>query len=79
MFKKKTEAYEGVNMEENMNELRKNVRKIVTDVIREYENRLRDASKNNEGVDLLGVNADCMEHVDKLDVFLSEFVARMKK
>ena len=61
-----------------MNELRKQVRAIVTAVIGEYETRLKEAIEANEGIDLLGLNEKCMSHVDRLDSFLSEFEERNK-
>ena len=62
-----------------MNELRKQVRNIVTNVIREYEEVLTDAEKTGEGINLMGLNSKCMSHIDKLDLYLSEFEARRTK
>lgn len=62
-----------------MNELRKQIRSISTNIIKIYEDRLREASEKGEGVDLLGLNAECMEEQDKIDIYLSEFQERIKK
>lgn len=61
-----------------MNELRKKVMEIIKAVVRVYEDRIKTARDEQKGIDILGVNAECMEEAAKLDGYLSDFQERNK-
>jgi len=62
-----------------MQELRKNLMNTVTNIIKEYEEVIKEAEKSGEGINLIGIHGKCQSHIEKLDSFFSEFTERSKK
>ena len=67
-----------------MDELRKNIRSVMTKIVKIYEERLNNAKEEIDGTELisqhfLGANSECMEQVEKVDMFLTEFKEREAK
>lgn len=73
MFTKKNQ---GVDQRESLAELSRKIDSVITEVAEVWENRLAEAQKSGDGVDMLGITTEIMRIKDKKNAYFIEHEQR---